>query len=104
MKTVYRISADLIAHGFINATGRDRTSCQIYRQAFDSARVTQFGMLRILHRVKNLRATILTGTLLLLSTHLQLKDDSTGGSGQTILRQIDHGDISSRKRTAYEPR
>lgn len=60
----------------------------IYRQAFDSARVTQFGMLRILHRVKNLRAAILTGTLLLLSTHLQMEDDSTDGSRQTILRQI----------------
>jgi len=61
-------------------------------------------MLRILRRVKNLRAAILTGTLLLLSTHLRLEDDSTGGSRQTILRQIAHGDISSRKRTAYEPR
>ena len=28
MKTVYRTSADLIAHGYINATGRDRTSYQ----------------------------------------------------------------------------
>ena len=77
----------------------------LYRQAFDSARVTQSGMLRTLRRVKNLRAAILTRTLLLLrSTQLQLEDDSTGGSRQTILRQIAHGDISSRKRTAYEPR
>ena len=73
----------------------------IYRKAYDPARVTQSGMLRILRRVKNLKAAILTGTLLLLSTHLQLEDDSTGGSRQTILRQIAHGDISSRKRTAY---